>query len=137
MRYALALAWLMTAGCFVSSGHHDYNDRCISSTNGVLSIRWTLDGQPANAETCAAAQISSLSLYTYDDFCGNLHAHISPIPCDAGKVRFDDQLLGMVRVELDALDSSDRLVYRGEATFETTESVPATPELVALTPPAP
>jgi hypothetical protein len=100
MRSSAVLAAFLLAGCPTGGGECTLDVDCIDgdvcANNHVclspfavhyVSIRWTIDGAAASAETCAA--IGDLSITAEDSELEDSRTSWFPVPCTAGRFTAD------------------------------------------------
>ena len=87
---------------------------------GKIGILWTLNSAPPTAESCANVAQLILTL----DY-GNGRVTISPIPCSAGRLRYDRLPEGAANIILEGYDAQRCRTHLGVAkNVEITATVP-------------
>ncbi len=128
MRWLLALFLAGFGGCIWSDPPPTIANTCSpQGDDGVISIRWTIDGAAPSAMSCSG--IARLQLRVTSS-CND--GVISPIPCDLSKLRFDQQPEGDLSLLLEAIGPSEELIASGSASYYARSTVPSAPLLIGL-----
>jgi hypothetical protein len=101
---------------------------CPLGNDGIAIATWTVNGQPASVAACTG--IDHLTLSVVPDQCAG--ASIDPIPCEAGRIRYDGLPRGPARLFLDAIDAAGVDTLHGEARFNLQPDPNATPAAIDL-----
>ena len=123
---SLALTLPITLGACTA---HFAQPSCIGPIDGIALATWTLRGQPASAASCAG--IDHLALTIFSNQCSGA-ATIEPIPCAAGRIRYDNLPRGPGTLELDALDARGVTIASGMAPFDLEPNPNVTPAPIDL-----
>ena len=127
MRWLRVLSLPGFGDCLWSDPAPIVNTCSPQGNEGVVSIRWTIDGVEPSATSCSG--IARLQLRVTSS-CND--GVISPIPCDLSKVRFDAQPEGDLSLLLEAIGPSEELVASGSASYYARSTAPSTPLLIGL-----
>lgn len=125
------LCVLALAACGSSDGTCEVDDDCggdVCARNGeclpssavrTVRLAWTLDGQPANATTCASTPDLYVIFYSTDP---NDSFGYAPVPCDAGVFTMDKLPTRYTSAELGAQGGNNgveqAITASGELAFD-------------------
>lgn len=98
---------------------------------GVLSLAWTIRGQPASDAACAGIDHIVITV----ESTPSQGVKIAPVVCAKGiGWQRDDMPEGSDDVIVDAVDAEERPLLEGLAMIGVTEAAPPTPTTIALQP---
>jgi hypothetical protein len=102
---------------------------CSTPNDGILSLAWTVRGQPPSATSCQG--VAQLEVTVAPDRCDGV-VTIAPVDCTFDHWRYDHLAEGSSTVQVVGYDASHRRVLEGTTRVDLGPSVPDQPQMLDL-----